>query len=89
MTQNDCDPNGCAAHIAALAGRVEILQSGLHEALATLEMALNVIKSAAEYQHSGDPWEENAFNMGELELHDYFRNSQHEEARHFLSRSEN
>jgi hypothetical protein len=37
-------------------------------------------------QNDCDPWEENAFNMGELELHDYFRDGQYEEARHFLSR---
>jgi hypothetical protein len=50
-----------------------------------LSEALRVIKDAAEYQHSGDPWEENAFDMGELDLHDFAKDGRLDAARKALA----
>jgi hypothetical protein len=51
-----------------------------------LEEALAVIQDCVGYSHSGDPWEENAFDMGELDIHDYARDGRLEAARGLLGR---
>jgi hypothetical protein len=38
-----------------------------------LGKAVELIESTVEYQHSGDPYEENTFDMGELPIHDFHR----------------
>ena len=54
----------------------------LREALAE---ALAVIADCVGYSHSGDPWEENAFDMGELDIHDYARDGRLERAKALLA----
>lgn len=34
---------------------------------------MGLIKDTVSYQYSGDPWEEDAFAMGEMEIHEYRR----------------
>lgn len=58
---------------AALAAEVERLR-------VELLAALRVIKDCTDYEHNGDPWTENAFDMGELDIHDYVRDGRYEHA---------
>lgn len=55
--------------------------SNMQELVKVLDEALAVIADCVGYQHSGDPWEENAFDMGELDIHDYARDGRLERAK--------
>ena len=65
---------GCDARAGAPLGacmlraadEIELLHTALSEAVA-------VIKDYLEYEHSGDPWEEDARAMGEMDINDYAR----------------
>lgn len=46
---------------------------------------LAVIVDAMEYRHSGDPWEENAMSMREMDIHYYYDSPQLELDRATLS----
>ena len=56
------------------------------EMVAALEKALAVIADCVDYEHNGDPWTENAFDMGELDIHEYAKNGELENARAILAK---
>lgn len=45
-----------------------------------LAEALRVMKDCTDYQHSGDSCEENTFDMGEMEIHEYVSDGRYEKA---------
>lgn len=49
--------------------------------LAALQTALAVIDDYLEYEHDGDPWTEDAREMGEMDIDDYRRDGRLESAR--------
>lgn len=51
-----------------------------------LAEALGVIKDCTDYRHNGDPYTENAFDMGELAIHDYVREGRYDEASKLLEK---
>lgn len=55
------------------ADKVQALVDALRE-------ALRVIKDCTDYQHDGDPWTENAYEMRELEIHDFVTDGRFEKS---------
>lgn len=53
-----------------------------------LREALAVIEDYLTYEHSGDPWEEDARAMGEMDIDDYKRDGRMERARAVLAAAE-
>lgn len=64
--------------VAPSAGDVEMLRSALSE-------AVKVIKDYLEYTHSGDPWEEDARAMGEMDINEYAKDGRLDYALSLLS----
>lgn len=49
-----------------------------------LQAALEVIQDYLTYEHSGDPWEEDARTMGEMDINDYATDGRMEYALNLL-----
>jgi hypothetical protein len=63
------------------------LPDAVPDLLAALQGALAVIDDYLAYTHDGDPWTEDAWLMGEMEINDYGRDGRLKAARALIAHS--
>jgi len=73
------------AEIAALIARLEAAEARAERLEAELSDAINVIEDYLNYEHSGDPWEEDRRAMREMAIDDYGRDGRLARARAALA----